>query len=247
MGMRTSEEYISDLKKMRKNIYIGGELVGRDDPRLQPGIRVISVTFDLAQDPEYEDLMTAKSPFIGERVNRFTHLPQNAHDLLKKQKMIRICAQRVGGCIQRCMGLDAIIALSIATKEMDEKYGTEYHQRFLNYLRTFQERDLTAACAQTDVKGDRMKRPHQQADPDLYVRVVEERDDGIVVRGAKCSITMAAYADEIIVLPTRNMREEDKDYAVAFAIPADYENVYLITRPVWVCLLYTSPSPRDRG
>ena len=232
--MRTAEEYISDLKRMKKNIYIGGERVGRDDPRLKPGINVMSITFDLAQDPKYEELMTAKSHLTGEKINRFTHIPQNPYDLLQKQKMIRLCAQRAGGCIQRCMGLDAIIALSIATKEIDEKYGTEYYERFLNYLKYFQERDLTAACAQTDVKGDRCKRPHEQEDPDLYVHVVEERDDGIIVRGSKCSITMAAYADEIIVVPTRAMREEDKDYAVAFAIPADHENVHLITRPVWI-------------
>jgi aromatic ring hydroxylase len=132
------------------------------------------------------------------------------------------------------MGMDAIIALSIATYEMEKKCGTEYHHRFMDYLRTYQENDLTAACAQTDMKGDRIKRPSEQADPDAYVHITEERDDGIVVSGAKLSITMAAYADELIVIPTRALKEEDKDYAVAFAIPADWENVHLITRPVSV-------------
>jgi aromatic ring hydroxylase len=132
------------------------------------------------------------------------------------------------------MGMDSIIALSIATYEMDEKFGTEYHQRLMDFLKTYQEKDLTAACAQTDTKGDRIKRPSEQADPDAYVHVVEERDDGIIVRGAKVSITMAAYADELIVIPTRALREDDQDYAVAFVIPADWEGVHLITRPVSV-------------
>ncbi|MFQ6080578.1 MAG: 4-hydroxyphenylacetate 3-hydroxylase family protein [Candidatus Bathyarchaeia archaeon] len=232
--MRTSEEYISDLEKMRDNVYMGGELVKRTDPRIRPGINVMSVTFDLAHDPDYEVLMTAKSHLTDEKINRFTHIPQNVDDLLKKQKMIRLYAQRVGGCIQRCMGLDAIVALSIATKEVDSKHKSEYYSRFINYLKYFQENDLCAACAQTDVKGDRSKRPHEQEDPDLYLRILEVRDDGIVVRGAKNCITMAPYADEIIVVPTRAMREEDKDYAVSFAIPADHENVYLINRSVWL-------------
>ena len=132
------------------------------------------------------------------------------------------------------MGMDASIALSIATYEMDDKFGTDYHQRFMDYLQTYQDKDLTAACAQTDTKGDRIKRPSEQTDPDAYVHVVEERDDGIIVRGAKVSITMAAYADELIVIPTRALREDDQDYAVAFAIPADWEGVHLITRPVSV-------------
>jgi len=232
--MRSSAQYIADLMKMKHNLYIGGEKVGRDDPRIKPGINVMSVTFDLARDPRWEGLLTATSSLTSKKINRFTHLPQNPYDLMQKQKMIRLLAQRVGGCIQRCMGMDAIIALSIATKEMDEKYGTEYHRRFMAYLKVYQGKDLVGACAQTDTKGDRIKRPSDQPDPDAYVHITEVREDGIVVRGAKLSITMAAYADEILVVPTRALREEDKDYAVAFAIPADWEGIHLITRPVSV-------------
>ena len=229
--MRSSQKYLSDLLKMKPNLHIGGQRVGRDDAGIRPGINVMSVTFDLAQDLEWIEVMTAISSLTGKGINRFTHLHQNPYDLMQKQKMIRLLAQRTGGCTQRCMGMDAIIALSIATKEMDDKYGTEYHCRFMDYLKVYQEKDLTGACAQTDTKGDRIKRPSEQADPDAYVHIIEESDAGIVVRGAKLSITMVAYADEIIVVPTRALREEDNDYAVAFAIPADWEGVHLITRP----------------
>ena len=232
--MRSFEEYLDKLREMRPNVYIGGEAVRRDDPRLMPGVKVIGETYKLPKDPVWEKLITAKSSLIDKRVNRFNFLPQTPYDLIQKQKMIRLGAQRVGGCIQRCMGLDAIIALSICTKEIDEKYGTDYHKRFQEFLKYFQEQDLCAACAQTDAKGDRSKRPSQQADPDTYVHVVDVKSDGIIVRGAKISITMVAYADEIIVLPTRALREDEREYAVAFAIPADWENVYLITRPVWI-------------
>jgi len=230
--MRTSAEYRADLEKMKPNLYIGGEKVGRNDPRIRPGINVMSVTFDLAQDPKWEELITAESSITGKRINRWNHLPQSPYDLMQKQKMIRLTAQRVGGCIQRCMGHDAINALSICTKEIDDKHGTEYNRRFMEYLKHLQEKDLTAACAQTDTKGDRTKRPHEQPDPDAYVHIDEVKDNGIVVSGAKISITMAAYADEIIVIPTRALGPDDKDYAVAFAIPADYEGLKLITRPV---------------
>ncbi|MCK4820362.1 aromatic ring hydroxylase, partial [bacterium] len=84
------------------------------------------------------------------------------------------------------------------------------------------QRHMFDACAQTDTKGDRSKRPHEQKDPDAYVHIVEEKSDGIIVRGAKVSITMAPVADEIIVVPTRALTEKDRDYAVAFAIPADW-------------------------
>ena len=231
MAIKSPDEYQDRLLGMKANVYIGGERVSRDDPRLQFGINVIKETFARALDSEWEDLMVVKSHLTGDRINRFCHIHQSPEDLLKKQKMTRLLCHRVGGCIQRCMGVDALNALSVVTKEMDIILGTKYYDRFLKYLKYFQENDLVAACAQTDVKGDRSKRPYQQPDPDLYLRIVEERPDGIVVRGAKAHITIGAYADELIVIPTRAMTEKDASYAVAFAIPADWEGVKLVTRP----------------
>ncbi|MBU4055901.1 MAG: aromatic ring hydroxylase [Proteobacteria bacterium] len=232
--IKTKQEYHDRLFNLKHNIYIGGLPVGRDDARLRPRINVLDITYDLAGDPKFSGLISTTSHLTGEEINRWNHLPQNPYDLMQKQKMIRIGARRAGGCIQRCMGQDAIIALAVCTKEMEDSVGIDYHQRFLNYLKWYQANDLDGCCAQTDSKGDRLKRPHEQANPDAYVHVVEKRPDGIVVSGYKMSITQAAYADEIFVLPTRALMEEDRDFAVAFAVPADAEGVKIITRPVWL-------------
>ncbi len=218
---------------MKPNVYIGEEKVGRDDPRIQGGMNIVKETFDRAHDPEYEDLCTATSHITGKKINRFCHIHQSEDDLLKKQKMTRLLCHRVGGCIQRCMGIDAMNALSIITYEMDQALGTDHYKRFLKYLEFFQDKDVVASCAQTDAKGDRLKRPHQQEDPDQYLRVIETREDGIVVRGCKINITNTPYADEFIVVPCRYMGPEDKDYAVAFALPGDWDGVKLLTRPAY--------------
>jgi 4-hydroxyphenylacetate 3-monooxygenase/4-hydroxybutyryl-CoA dehydratase/vinylacetyl-CoA-Delta-isomerase len=127
------------------------------------------------------------------------------------------------------MGVDALNALYVGTHEIDQKKGTDYHQRFLKYVSYFQENDIVGCCAQTDVKGNRRLRPSQQADPDLYLRIVEKRSDGIIVNGAKAHITMAATAEEIIAVPTRVMTKDEEAWAVAFSIPAETEGVKLIT------------------
>jgi len=232
--LRTKEQYFEKLFRMKPNVYIGGEAVRRDDHRLRPGLNVLGVTFDLAQDPKWKGVATAYSTLINEEVNRWAHLEESPHDLMQKQKLIRLAARRVGGCIQRCMGHDAINALAICTKEIDEKKGTDYHERFINYLKEYQRNDLVGTCAQTDSKGDRLKRPSEQQNKDHYVHIVEERSDGIVVSGFKMSVTQAAYADELLVIPTRALRENDRDFAVAFAMPADADGIKLITRPVWL-------------
>lgn len=228
--MRTAEEYLAKLKMMRRNVYMNGELIERDDPSLTPGTNVIAETFNLAQIPENEALLTAQSHLTGQKINRYTHIHHSTEDLLKKQEMTRFYSQYVGGCIQRCMGTDALNALSVVTKNIDIAKGTNYFERFETYLKNYQEQDLVGNCAQTDVKGDRMLRPHQQKDPDLYLRVVKKTESGIIVRGAKAHNTIAPYADELVVVPTRMMTEKDADWAVAFTIPADAPGVTLIIR-----------------
>lgn len=231
MTLKNSDDYVERLKKMNSNLYIGTEQIERTDERLMGGIHIVRQTYDLAQNPEFKDVCTAVSHLNGEIINRFCHVHQSVDDLLKKQMMTRLLCHRVGGCIQRCMGIDAINALSVITYEMDQALGTDYDQRFRDYLRYFQDNDLVGSCAQTDPKGDRLKRPHQQADPDLYLRIVESRPDGIVVRGAKVNITNTPYADEIIAVPTRLMTGKDSEYAVAFAIPSDADDVKVLVRP----------------
>jgi len=163
--MRTAQEYLEKLRQMRPNVYMNGELIARDDQRLMPGINVVSETFNFAREAEHQDWMTATSHLSGQKINRYTHIHQSQDDLLKKQEMTRFLCQKTGGCIQRCMGIDVLNALSVVTKNMDQKLGSNYYDRFIKYLSYFQENDLVGNCAQTDVKGDRMKRPHEQEDP----------------------------------------------------------------------------------
>lgn len=232
--MRTKEEYLAKLAAMRPNIYLNGECIGRDHPKIVHASKAIQLTFDAVNDPEYSRLVKTTSHRTGKEINRFTHIHQSAEDLIAKQEMTRVLCNRMGGCIQRCMGADSMNGLSVASKNCDLKYGTNYHERWLKYLDYFQENDLVGAASQTDAKGDRSLRPGEQADPDMYLHVVERREDGVVVRGAKLHNTMAPYADELIVFPTRALTKDEKDYAIAFAIPADTEGVYLIAREAFM-------------
>ncbi|MGB2884855.1 MAG: 4-hydroxyphenylacetate 3-hydroxylase N-terminal domain-containing protein, partial [Dehalococcoidia bacterium] len=117
--MRTSEEYLESLRSMKLNVYMGGEIVKRDDPRIVPGINVMRITYDMAGAPENTELFTAVSQYTGEKINRFCNVCDSVDDLLNKQRMIRTGTRLAGFCIQRCMGMDTLNALSIVTKEID--------------------------------------------------------------------------------------------------------------------------------
>ena len=230
MALMTGEQYIESIRKMNMQVYMFGKKVESpvDDPILRPSLNSVRMTYDLAQMPEHQDLMTAVSNLTGERVNRFTHIHQSTEDLVKKVKMQRLLGQKTAACFQRCVGMDAFNAVYSTTYEIDQKYSTSYHENFKKFAAYVQENDLTVDGAMTDPKGDRSKAPHEQADPDLFLRIVERRPDGIVVRGAKMHQTGALNSHEIIIMPTQSMKAEDADYAVSFAVPMDTNGIYMI-------------------
>jgi len=231
--MMTAEQYKESLRTLNLKVYMFGKQLESlaDNPIIRPSTNAVAKTYELAFCPEYEDIMTATSSITGKKINRFTHIHQSVEDLVKKSKMGRVLGRETGCCFQRCVGMDALNALSIVTYNIDEKYGTDYNKHFLQYLEYVQETDLTCDGAMTDPKGDRKLPPHKQANPDAFLHVVEERKDGIVVRGAKAHQTGAVNSHEIIVMPTLSMGEEDKEYALSFALPSDTEGItYIIGR-----------------
>ena len=230
MPLMTGEQYIESIRKLNMQVYMFGKKIDNpvDDPILRPALNSVRMTYDLAQKPEYQDLMTAVSPLTGKRVNRFTHIHQSTEDLVKKVKMQRLLGQQTAACFQRCVGMDAFNAVFSTTYEVDQKYGTGYHENFRKFAAYVQENDLTVDGAMTDPKGDRSKAPHAQDDPDLFLRVVERRPDGVVVCGAKAHQTGIINSHEVIVMPTQSMGPDDRDYAVSFAVPADTPGIYMI-------------------
>ena len=227
MGLMTRDQYIESLRKLKPTAYMFGERVENvvDNPRLRAGIEATGATYAMAEDPEWRDLIVTQSKLINEPINRFNNPPMSIEDLVARVKINRAMGQRVGTCFQRCTGQDSMCALALATFNCDKKYGTQYNKRFTEFLKFMQKNDFTANASVTDAKGDRNLGPMEQPDKDVYLRVVEKREDGIVVRGAKCHQTGSLSSHQLIVLPTRAMRKGEEEFAVAFAIPSDTKGV----------------------
>lgn len=207
-----------------------GELVENpaDHLIIKPSVNAMAMTYKLALDSEYEDLMTATSNLTGNKINRFTHIHQSTEDLIKKVKMLRLLGQKTGCCFQRCVGMDAFNAVYSVTYECDKKMGTNYHERFRHYMQYVQEKDLVVDGCMTDARGDRGLSPSAQKDADMYVRVVKRLEDGIIIRGAKLHQTGMLNSHEILLMPNNTMKEEDKEYAVCCAVPSDAENIIYV-------------------
>jgi 4-hydroxybutyryl-CoA dehydratase/vinylacetyl-CoA-Delta-isomerase len=228
MVLMTGDEYRASLKKRKPlKVYFLGERIKDpiEHPIIKASINSVALTYDLAYDEDNRNLMTTKSVLTGEEINRFCHLHNSTEDLQSKVKMLRLLGQKSGTCFQRCVGMDALNAVYLTTYEIDEKLGTDYHQRFIEYVKNAEAQDLVIDGCMTDPKGDRSKRPSEQKNPDVYVHVVERWEDGVVIRGAKAHQTGAVNSHEHLIMPTLAMRNEDKDYAICCAVPADDEGI----------------------
>lgn len=217
--IETGDDYVESLRGRNLDVYLFGERLDEpvDHPIVQPSINALKMSYDLAiAEPE---LATVHSNLIEAPVNRFLHIVGSPEDLVAKNKMQRRMGQLTGTCFQRCAGLDTISVLHSITYDIDAKHGTEYHQRYLRFMAEAQRRNIIIGAGMTDPKGDRSKRPHEQADPDLFMRVVKRDADGLYVRGAKAHMTGGLNSHFICVMPTLNMTDADRDYAVVGMVP----------------------------
>jgi 4-hydroxybutyryl-CoA dehydratase/vinylacetyl-CoA-Delta-isomerase len=228
MPIRTGKEYIDSLRGRKLKIFLFGEEIKDpvEHPIIRPSINAVAETYDLAV--REEELASVQSSISGKRVNRFLHIAESAQDLVFQNKMQRKMGQNTGTCFQRCVGMDAINSLHSTTYEIDEKHGTKYHKRLLDFIKMMQNENFVIGGAMTDPKGDRSKGPAEQADPDMFVHVVKRDDKGVYVTGAKAHQTGCINSHWIIIMPTLRLTENDKDYALVGAFPADAPGITYI-------------------
>ena len=225
--MKNGHDYIESLRQIHPKVYAFGEEIKSvaDSPITRPHVNCAAMTYDLAFDPQFENLLVTTSHLTGKKINRFTHIHQSTDDLVKKVKMLRMIAQQTGSCFQRCVGCDAMNAAYTVTYEIDAAKGTNYFERLKKYIEYIQENDLMVAGSMTDPKGDRSLSPSKQEDPDLYVHIVSKNDKGIIIRGAKAHMTGIVNSHEMLIMPTTALKEDDADYAVCCAVPVDAEGI----------------------
>ena len=230
MALKTGGEYLESLESLDLEAHALGEKTDRlaEHGLINPSRQAVAFTYDAAHAPQSRELLRAVSHLCNDEVNRFTHLHQSVEDLVNKIKMQRYCGAMTGCCFQRCVGLDAANAVYSTTFECDRKHDTQFHQRFQEYWKWVQQEDLVVDGAMTDPKGDRSRRPKDQVDPDLFLRVKERRPGGVVISGAKLHQTGMLNSHEILIMPTMSLREGEEPWAICCAVPTGAPGVRYI-------------------
>jgi len=236
MAIRTPQEYLQSLRDDRV-VYAEGKRIKdvTKDPLL--GLCASNCAWDYAvpQLPEFHDTFVTTDE-TGVEIS-FVFVPaKSADDLFRRREIIqtisRVCFGWPGGA--KFTGIDTLNSITVNSRIIDQATGSRYTERVEEYRRFLLKNDSAIVACMTDASGDRSLRPSKQVQhQDYYVRIVDETkehgQDGIVVRGAKMHISLAACANEMIVMPRRAMTADDKDYAVVFALPINTKGVTVIS------------------
>jgi 4-hydroxybutyryl-CoA dehydratase/vinylacetyl-CoA-Delta-isomerase len=233
VALKTAAEYLERLRAQQPEIYAAGRRIA--DRTAHPGFMSTLNTwgkwvYDAAFRPDSKDAMESAPSLSGDACHTFWHIPTSSEDLLLNLDAAKKLSEQAPASGYTSIGRDALAALYATCWRMDREEGTEYFPRIERYLTHFQTEQLMTAAAITDPKGDRRLRPAEQPDPDAYLHVVARRPDGVVVRGAKMHTSGSVASHELVVIPQRAMRQQDADYAVAFAVPVDTPGIKLVAR-----------------
>jgi 4-hydroxybutyryl-CoA dehydratase/vinylacetyl-CoA-Delta-isomerase len=242
MALMTPGQFENSIKELKPRVFMNGKKVENilDNKNTRTVVEANKASYAWAIDPQYKNLMSCYSPLIDDVVNRYTSVSTSIDDLVKKAEAGTFAAEMLGTCIYRCVGYDTFHALAGTCWEMDNDLGTKYHDRFLEYLKMVQKKDLSVAGALTEPRGKRSQKTLDWPDPYLSLKLVDKNRNGIVVRGAKINISGAFASHELVVLPQAAHSKGEEDYALAFAIPTDTEGI------TYVCQYSPFSAERDQ-
>ena len=208
--MMTGEEYRRSLDDGRETYFEGHQVPNvATDP-------ILGITVDSAA-AGYDRFYKPGEGAVGD----FMAVPSNAEELREQVELHETVD------LLTHVTYASIMTLLTAADRIEDKLP-DNAARIRAYVRDAQRRDVRITQCITDAKGDRSRKPSQQDDPDAYVRVVERRPDGVVIRGAKLHISAASMGHELMTIPTKAMRAGEEDYSIAAMVPVNAPGVKIV-------------------
>ncbi|MSW97873.1 MAG: 4-hydroxyphenylacetate 3-monooxygenase, oxygenase component, partial [Actinobacteria bacterium] len=235
MGIRTGQEYLDKLNSMTPHVVYNGEIITKniaDHPAFSGVARTYARLFDMQHDPQYQDQLTYITE-KGDRAHTSFMVPKTREDLERRRAGMSLWAQDSNGFLGRSGDYmnSSLTALSTA-KDFFAKADPKFGERIEKYYEWCRDNDILATHTLIPPQVNRAVKGTEQGGGQLAARVIEEREDGIIVSGARMLATIAPIADEMLVFPSTVLRGDPADapYSYAFAVPNDAPGLRYISR-----------------
>lgn len=226
--MRSGADYLSAIAGDGRTVLLDGEPVA--DVSTHPGFagpaRVIASLYDSGL--ERTDLASKDA---GRSSSSMWLIPRSADDLAARRRVHRHWAEGSFGLMGRTPDHVASLITGFAgARHVFDRAGSRYGDNVVGFYERARAADWFIAYAITPPQVDRSKPAHLQPEPFLYPGIVEERDDGIVIRGAQMIGTSAAIADWLFLSSIVPLQPGDEDYAISVVMPLDAAGLRIYPR-----------------
>jgi 4-hydroxyphenylacetate 3-monooxygenase len=234
MGIRTGKALLDSLRDGRQ-VFIDGDRVAdvTTDPRFAAAAQSLAELYNLQHDPVLIERMTFRSPTSGERVGLSFIEPRSVDDLIRRRDMVKIWMDACCGMFGRSPDFMNIFVSAFASAA-DEFGGKDrqFAENLRKYHEYIRENDICMTHTLVNPQVDR-SRPVEKQEKDLAAKIIKETDKGIVIHGARMVATLAAYAHDLVVLPSTYLanNKEAEPYAFGFSVPVGAPGLRIICRP----------------
>lgn len=235
MGAKSGKEFLRRLDSTPREVWYGDqEITGSvsTHPAFRGVAKSIAALCDMQLAPELRDVMTYESPTTRERVGTSFLQPKTKEDLAKRTAMVKAWADYSGGMMGRTADyLNSALMAMASAKEFFGKGEKDFASNISKYYEYVRENDLILTHTLINPQTNRSVGPSKQVDQFIAARVLEKKEDGVVVRGARMLATLPV-ADEIMVFPSTVIRsgQDDIPYSIAFALPVSARGLKFICR-----------------
>jgi 4-hydroxyphenylacetate 3-monooxygenase len=236
----TADEYLESLRDGRE-VYLDGERVAdvTEHPGFRNAARSVARLYDALHDPQTRDVMLAKDR-QGILTHQFFMPSYSPEDLLASREAIALWSRMSYGYMGRTPDYKASF---MATLGADPGWYAPFEENGRHWYRRYAENVLFLNHVLINPPIDRNRAIHEVED--VYVHVIKERDDGIIVSGAKMLATGSALTHATFVAQNSAAQLEKgkaEDYALVFIAPMDTPGKKLISRTSYE---QTARSPWD--
>ncbi|MFF2754047.1 4-hydroxyphenylacetate 3-monooxygenase, oxygenase component [Psychrobacillus sp. NPDC058041] len=232
----TGKQYIDRIDQLKTDIWIDGKPVtGKisEHASFKGIMKSQAALYDMQHDTVLKDVMTHPSPLTSEPVGMSYIQPKTKEDLVKKRLMVQHWAKSNHGLMGRSPDYmnTVLMALASSADLLNEKKNC-----FPNNLRSFyeyaREKDLSMTHTFIDPQVNRAPIYIEESEEPIASKVMDRNEEGIIVKGARLLATQGGITDEILVISSGAVVEEEKGFA--FSIPSNTKGLKFICRESFV-------------
>jgi 4-hydroxyphenylacetate 3-monooxygenase len=232
MGLRSGSDYLESLNDGRL-VYLDGERVENVavHPAFANQARVIADLYDRVRDSGPEEGLWEGDPGTGERHSLAWQIPRSVADLEARRTLHEFWARGSYGLMGRTPDhVSAMVAAMAGAEHVFRAVSPQCADNVVRFHADSRRNDAYVAYVIVPPQVDRTKPAHQQPEPFLYAGIADERDNGVVIRGAQMIGTASPLADMVFLGSIVPLQPGDEDYAISLVVPCSARGLRIYPR-----------------